>query len=116
MEQEVLDELKDGRIANSALSRIPSDEEVLETIGQMKDSAAGVDQVRMGMIKNGGERVLAETCRLVQEMWGKRHWEWEEVVKDCELVPLYKGKGGREEKAWKALECLGPESNSSIDA
>ena len=48
--------------------KIPDDAEILEAMKQMKESAAGLDEVSIGMLTSGGENTMRKVCAIVKNI------------------------------------------------
>ena len=77
------------------LGRPPDREEVVREMGKMKDAAPGEDAVRLCFLRKGGDRLTDEVVRIVQFMWVNGSETWEDSLRSGQVVPLYKGKGDR---------------------
>ena len=91
-----------NRVDNKQISR----EEVKEAINRLKmGKAAGVDHIPGEMLKYGGDEAVDIMLRLCELAW-----ETESVPQDwmkAVIVPLYKGKGSKEEcKNYRGISLL----------
>ena len=80
-----------------------------EVIGQMKmmrDSAPGEDGVRLGFLLKGGRKVLDEIVGMIRYMFENSADNWEDSLKTGMVVPLYKGKGDRDDPGNYRGVCL----------
>ena len=71
-EQEVLEHVQQ-RAVREDLGKIPDDAEILEAMKQMKESAAGLDEVSIGMLTSGGENTMRKVCAIVKNVVTSRH-------------------------------------------
>ena len=78
------------------MGKIPDDAEIFEAMKQMKESAAGLDEVSIGMLTSGGANTMRKVCvfekLLVQAGASEK---WEEHTHAAIAMMLYKGKGDR---------------------
>ena len=101
-QDEVLQEVKDLRNdakaieANDRLNETPNREEILKAIEEIKESAPGEDEVRIGYIKMACNEVREKIIELVQKMFTVRADKWDDLLKIGLIVPLFK-KGDRNE-------------------
>lgn len=61
----------------------PTNEEIIEAIKQLKNrKTPGTDEIIAEMIKNGGEKIQAEICKLIKQIWiqEKMPDKWKEGV------------------------------------
>ena len=63
----------------------------------MKERAAGLDEVSIGMLTSGGANTMRKVCAIVKKLWvqagaGER---WEDQTHEAIVMMLYKGKGDR---------------------
>ena len=68
-EQEALEHVQQ-RAVREDLGKIPDDAEILEAMKQMKESAAGLDEVTIGMLTSGGANTLRKVCAIVKKIVG----------------------------------------------
>jgi hypothetical protein len=61
----------------------------------MKNSAAGEDEVTIGMILNSGETVVGRICDLLIDLWGTSASEWPTMIRRAVVFSLWKKKGDR---------------------
>lgn len=91
-----------NRVVESQISR----EEVKEAINRLKmGKAAGVDNIPGEMLRYGGEEAVDIMHRLCKLAWEKESVpeDWRKAV----IVPLYKGKGSKEEcKNYRGISLL----------
>ena len=83
--------------ANEYLNMTPEPEEIVEAMGEIRESAPGMDGVRIGYIKQAEGGVRERCVELVRRMFEEDAEQWEESLKVGGMVPLFK-KGDREEK------------------
>ena len=78
------------------LNKLPSEEEILEHLALLKESAPGLDEVTALMLKEAGEEFHLLLVPLVQKLWAQDPALWEHSL--CEVVGfrLYK-KGARDD-------------------
>lgn len=89
-----ISETERAREANDLMNETPQEEEILNEMKKVKDSAPGEDGVRMRYISCACPEVRAEVVRTVQFMFENRAERWEESVKAGQVVPIFK-KGDR---------------------
>ena len=77
------------------LNTPPDREEVVKQMGLMRDGAPGEDGARLRYILSAGGKTEEEVVKLVQFMWVNGADTWEESLKRGLIIPLYKGKGDR---------------------
>ena len=82
--------------ANATLNTTPTRNEILEAIKEIRESAPGEDEVRIGYIKMACEEIEEKVIILVQEMFKARANKWDDLLKVGIIVPLFK-KGDRNE-------------------
>ena len=83
--------------ANEFLNLTPEPEEVIEAMGEIRESAPGVDGVRIGYIREAEEGVRSRCVELVRRMFEEGADQWEGGLKVGGMVPLFK-KGDREDR------------------
>ena len=79
------------------LDRIPEEEEIIEQMKLMRDAAPCEDGVCLSYLLNGGRKVLDEVIQMVGFMFENGAEMWEDTLKIGMVVPLYKGKGCRDD-------------------
>ena len=65
---EVLEHVQQREIREE-LGAVPEDEEIEEAMKNMKERAAGVDEVTISMLTNGGESTRSRVCAIVKKLW-----------------------------------------------
>ena len=60
---------------------------------KMKESVGGKDEVNIQMIRQGGPAVQECVAGIVQQMWETEPEQWESLVHEVVVVPLWKRKG-----------------------
>lgn len=93
--EEVLQRLPPPRPTDSRLAVTPERKEVVKTLGTMRESASGEDEVTVLMVTAGGEWVTDQVVELVQDLWCKPPSSWETEVKRAVGILLFK-KGSRQ--------------------
>ena len=83
--------------ANENLNMTPEPEEIEEAMGEVKESAPGLDGVRMIYIREAEEEVRHRCVEMVRKMFEEGADQWDEGLKVGGMVPLFK-KGDREDK------------------
>ena len=91
--------------ANVEMNRVPSRNEIVSAMKEMKESAPGEDGVRMCYIRYACEEMIEEVIEMVRKMFVSRANEWSETLKGGVIVPLYK-KGDREDPGNYRGVCL----------
>ena len=94
-----------AREANEMMNESLTREEIVEAIGEIKESAPGMDEVRIGYIRNACEEVKDAVIGMVQFMFEKRAHKWDEVLKTGMMCPLFK-KGDRMDRGNYRGVCL----------
>ena len=89
--------LPEAQEANAFLNELPEEEEILEEMKKVKDSAPGEDEVRMCYINWADPRINTKVVELVQLMFNERANRWEDSVKTGLMIPLHK-KGSRNDR------------------
>ena len=79
---------------NELLNEIPQEEEILEAMKNVKDSAPGEDGIRMSYINHADIQVKMEIVRMIKVMFTTEPSNWEESLKIGHMVPIFK-KGDR---------------------
>ena len=79
---------------DTSLEETPQDEEILEALRGMRESAPGPDLITVSMLKYGGAALLAKLCSMVKWMWETAPENWEEVCHQAEVIALFK-KGAK---------------------
>ena len=82
--------------ANECLNVVPESEEIREAMKETRESAPGLDGVRIGYIRKACEGIQCRVIEIVQKMFEVRANEWDELVKVGAMVPLHK-KGARDQ-------------------
>ena len=82
--------------ANECLNVVPDSEEIREAMKETRESAPGLDGVRIGYIRKACEGIQGRVIEIVQRMFEMRANEWDELVKVGAMVPLHK-KGARDQ-------------------
>ena len=95
-EQEMLEHVQQREVRED-LGKVPDDAEILEAMKQMKESAAGLDEVSIGMLTSGGANTMRKVCAIVKKLWVQAGAGemWEEQTHAAIVMMLYKGKGDR---------------------
>ena len=95
--QETVDLRGDPRTMEwrTRLNTPPEREEVIRQLGKMRDGAPGEDGARVRYIWCAGEQTVEEVVKMVQYMWRNSADKWENTLKRGLIIPLYKGKGDR---------------------
>jgi hypothetical protein len=98
------------------LGEVPTALELYEALRKMPlGKAAGEDQLHVEAIKYGGPKVQSFVFEVVQNMWalavkataGEEAQDWPEAWKRALVIPLWKGKGTREDKNnWRGITLL----------
>ena len=83
--------------ANVNLNTTPTPEEIVEAMGEVRESAPGIDGVRIGYIMEAEESVKERCVELVRKMFEEEAEQWDESLKVGGMVPLFK-KGDREDR------------------
>ena len=91
--------------ANDLMNEEVSREEVVEAMREMKESAPGLDDVRLMYIVYGCEELKEGVIGMVQFMFEERASKWDESLKVGGICPLYK-KGDRMVKGNYRGVCL----------
>ena len=85
--------------ANECLNVVPESEEIREAMKETRESAPGLDGVRIGYIRKACEGIQGRVIEIVQRMFEVRANELAELVKVRAMVPLHKstrrGPGAR---------------------
>ena len=76
--------------ANECLNVVPESEEIREAMKETRESALGLDGVRIGYIRKACESIQGRVIEIVQRMFEVRANEWDELVKVGAMVPLRK--------------------------
>ena len=82
--------------ANECLNVVPEREEIREAMKETRESASGLDGIRIGYIRKACEGIQGEVIEIVQRLFEVRANEWDELVKVGDMVPLHK-KGVRDQ-------------------
>jgi ribonuclease HI len=98
------------------LGEEPTLQEFNEALRKMPlGKAAGVDKLHVEAIKYSSQKVLLYVFEFAQDMWrkavasvkGREAAEWPEAWKQAMVIPLWKGKGAREDKnSWRGVTLL----------
>ena len=83
--------------ANDFLNMTPEPEEIVEAMGEVRESAPGIDGVRISYIKEAEGSVRERCVELVRKMFEEQAEQWDESLKVGGMVPLFK-KGDREDR------------------
>ena len=83
--------------ANEYLNMILEPEEIVEAMGEVRESAPGVDGVRISYIREAEGEVWERCVELVRRMFEEPAEQWDESLKVGGMVPLFK-KGDREDR------------------
>ena len=67
-EQEVLEHVQQHEVRED-LGKVPDDTEILEAMKLMRESAAGLDEVSIGMLTSGGSNTMRKVCAIVKKLW-----------------------------------------------
>ena len=97
-----------NRPLSSGIGEAPNNEEILDNIKAMKESAAGADEVTIGMIRALPDVGQVQVFRLIQQMWQEPHNErlWTGNIHSSLLVMLFK-KGCRSDpQNYRAISLL----------
>ena len=94
---EDLRDLEKTREWRVRLDEPPDEEEVLEQMLKMRDSAPGEDGVRLKYLLKGGPKLMAKVVEVVKFMWTNGAETWEDALKTGVVVPLWKMKGSKED-------------------
>ena len=86
--------LPEAREANVLLNELPEEEEILEEMRNIRDSAAGEDEVRMRYINWTDARIKMKVVELVRQIFIFKANIWEDSIERPLMTPLYK-KGSR---------------------
>ena len=81
---------------NEIMNTVPSNEEIVEQMKQIRESAPGEDNVRMIYIKKAGPEMQYEVCELIRYMFLNDAADWEESLKTGLVIPLFK-KGDKDD-------------------
>lgn len=73
----------------------PEDAEIADAIQHLRESAAGDDEVTIGMIKAAGENVKSQIYMLVRKQWVTEPVDWEPSAVRGVASLLWKQKGSR---------------------
>ena len=80
---------------NKCLNMVPESEEIREAMKETRESAPGLDGVRIGYIRKACKGIQGR-IKIVQRMFKVRVNEWDELVKVRVMHPLHKkGPGTR---------------------
>ena len=77
------------------LGKIPEEEEIVEAVKKMRNSAPGEDGVRIEWFKYGPKKLWEWLIKWVREKWMQEEEGWEEELKIGVQIPIFKGKGER---------------------
>ena len=80
--------------ANNLLSKTPSEEEILEKMKRVQDSAPGEDGVRISYIRAASDEVRKWVMQMVTFMFEHRAHRWDEELNMGQIDPIFK-KGDR---------------------
>ena len=81
---------------NKCLNVVPEGEEIREAMKETRESAPGLDGVRIGYIRKACEGIQGRVIEIVQRMFEVRANEWDELVKVGAMVSFHK-KGARDQ-------------------
>ena len=76
--------------ANECLNVVSESEEIRKAMKETRESAPGLDGVRIGYIRKACEGIEGRVIEIVQRMFEVRANEWDELVKVGAMVPLHK--------------------------
>ena len=85
-----------AREANECLNAVPESEETRKAMKETRESAPGLEGVRIGYIRKACEGTQGRVIEIVQRMFEVRANEWDELMKVGAMVPLHK-KGARDQ-------------------
>ena len=93
-EQEMLEHVQQREVRED-LGKVPDDTEILEAMKQ--ESAAGLDEVSIGMLTSGGANTTRKVCAIVKKLWVQAGAGemWEEQTHAAIVMMPHKGKGDR---------------------
>ena len=89
--------VEEAEEANELLNRTPEAVETEEAMKEVRESAPGVDGVRICYIREAEGEVRERCVELVKRMFEENAGEWDSSLKVGGMVPLHK-KGDREDK------------------
>ena len=70
---------------------------MLEQMKEMRDGAAGKDDVTIGMIRKSNPEIQIVMAEKIKQTAGRNPDEWENTLKEGVVIPLYKNKGKRDQ-------------------
>ena len=76
------------------LNETPEEEEIMEALKEVKDSAPGKDEIRISYIEYADERTQKWIIEMVKNMFEERANQWDQDLKEGHMVPIFK-KGDR---------------------
>ena len=95
IEKEVLERGRPPVPTNESLGTTPTRDEIRWAILEMRESAAGKDEISVNLIKFAGEAMMEEVLTIVQSLWQTAYQHWDREAKVALGILLYKGKGPR---------------------
>ena len=101
--EDILEEVEDisntdrAREANDLINEEPQEEEIEDTMKEVKDSAPGEDNIRMSYIWHSCREIKEKVVQMVKFMFNHRAHRWSEATKIGIMIPIYKKKGDKNE-------------------